>query len=129
MATTTLARRPYDLRHAGISQAPSAGLGPADSAERAGNSVNVLLNVYAKCTDGKSAAQNNQIADALADDDEEGGAAESDRAQSFCMLTQKPSRWGARELGVLMWHLRGLWVQAGLRKEAGQGRGAVLQAA
>jgi len=59
--------------------------------------VNVLLNVYAKCIDGKSAAQNKEIADALADDDEEGGATETDRAQSFCMLTQKPSRWCAHQ--------------------------------
>lgn len=65
-AATKLARRPYDLRHAGISLALSAGLDPAEIAERAGNSVKVLLDVYAKCIDGKSAAQNKKIDDALA---------------------------------------------------------------
>jgi hypothetical protein len=77
-ATAKLARRPYDLRRAGISLALSAGLDPAEIAERAGNSVKVLLDVYAKCIDGMSAAQNKKIDDALAQDDEEGGTAESD---------------------------------------------------
>lgn len=71
-ATTKLARRPYDLRHAGISLALSAGLDPAEIAERAGNSVKVLLDVYAKCIDGKSAAQNKKIDGALAADDDAG---------------------------------------------------------
>ncbi len=59
--------------------------------------MNVLLDVHAKCIDGKSAAQNEEIDDAPAEDDEERGAAETNRAQSFCTLTQKPGRWCARQ--------------------------------
>jgi len=75
----------------------SAGLDPAEIAERAGNSVNVLMDVYATCIDDKSAAQNKEIDDAPAEDDEERGTAETDRAQSFCMLMQKSGRWCARQ--------------------------------
>jgi len=59
--------------------------------------VNVLMDVYATCIDDKSAAQNKEIDDAPAEDDEERGTAETDRAQSFCMLMQKPGRWCARQ--------------------------------
>jgi len=38
-----LARRPYDLRHAAVSLWLSAGVPPAQVAERAGHSVEVLL--------------------------------------------------------------------------------------
>ncbi|GAA3524605.1 integrase [Aeromicrobium panaciterrae] len=47
-----LARRPYDLRHACVSTWLNAGVLPAQVAEWAGHSVNVLLTVYAKCIDG-----------------------------------------------------------------------------
>ena len=47
-----LARRPYDLRHACVSTWLNAGILPAQVAEWAGHSVNVLLTVYAKCIDG-----------------------------------------------------------------------------
>jgi integrase len=48
-----LARRPYDLRHACLSTWLNAGVPPAQVAEWAGHSVNVLLRVYAKCIDGQ----------------------------------------------------------------------------
>lgn len=48
-----LARRPYDLRHAALSSRLAAGVPPTDVAERAGNSVAVLLTVYAQCLDGQ----------------------------------------------------------------------------
>jgi integrase len=51
-----LARRPYDLRHAAVSLRLSAGVPPAQVAERAGHSVEVLLRVYAKCLDGSDNA-------------------------------------------------------------------------
>ncbi|HEU5429400.1 MAG TPA: hypothetical protein VFU74_21150 [Actinocrinis sp.] len=57
----------------------------------------MLLGVYAEYVDGKSAAQNKEIDDAPAEDGEERGAAETGRAQSFCMLAQKPGRWCARQ--------------------------------
>lgn len=67
-AKTRLAKRPYDLRHAGVSLLLAAGVDPAEVAARAGHSIEVLLRVYAKCIDGKSATQNKKIDDALADD-------------------------------------------------------------
>jgi integrase len=50
-----LARRPYDLRHAAVSTWLSAGVPAPQVAEWAGHSVEVLLNVYAKCLDGGEA--------------------------------------------------------------------------
>lgn len=43
-----LARRPYDLRHAGVSFWLSSGVDPMECARRAGHSLAVLLRVYAK---------------------------------------------------------------------------------
>lgn len=65
-----LARRPYDLRHAALSSWLAAGVPPTEVAERAGNSVKVLLTVYAKCLDGQGATYNHQI-DKLLDRQEE----------------------------------------------------------
>jgi integrase len=50
--TSTLARRPYDLRHAALSLWLSAGAAPAQVAQRAGHSVTTLLAVYTHCIDG-----------------------------------------------------------------------------
>jgi hypothetical protein len=61
-----LAGRPYDLRHAGVSLWLNAGVPAPDVAERAGNSVDVLLKVYAKCIDGDKAIMNQRIEAALA---------------------------------------------------------------
>jgi integrase len=47
-----LAGTPYDLRHAMLSTWLNGGVPPTDVAEWAGNSVEVLLSVYAKCLDG-----------------------------------------------------------------------------
>jgi integrase len=52
-----LAERPYDLRHARLSTWLNAGVAPAQVAEWGGNSVPVLLRVYAKClTDSEQTA-------------------------------------------------------------------------
>ncbi|GAA4229228.1 hypothetical protein GCM10023075_36300 [Streptosporangium album] len=48
-----LAARPYDLRHAAVSLWLNAGVPAIEVAKRAGHSVDVLLRVYAKCTDGQ----------------------------------------------------------------------------
>jgi len=61
------ARRPYDLRHAALSSWLAAGVPPTDVAERAGNSVKVLLPVDAKCLDGQRATSNDRIARLLAE--------------------------------------------------------------
>ena len=54
---SSLARRPYDLRHAAVSTWLNRGVPPADVAEWAGQSVEVLFRIYAKCLD-RGVAQN-----------------------------------------------------------------------
>lgn len=49
---TPLARRVYDLRHACVSTWLNQGVNPAQIAEWAGHSLEVLLRIYAKCIDG-----------------------------------------------------------------------------
>ncbi len=58
---TSLARRPYDLRHACLSTWLNAGVSPARVAEWAGHSVPVLLRVYAQCVDGEDEAARHRI--------------------------------------------------------------------
>jgi len=72
-----LARRPYDLRHAGVSLALNAGVPATEVARRAGHSVAVLLKIYAHCIDGQADAANKRIADALG-----GGEGEGDEQQA-----------------------------------------------
>ena len=62
-----LAKRPYDLRHACLSTWLNAGVPPAQVAEWAGHSVNVLLRVYAKCIDGQDEMAKRLIEAALLD--------------------------------------------------------------
>ena len=49
---STLAKRPYDLRHACVSTWLKAGIEPKRVAEWAGHSVDVLLRIYTHCLDG-----------------------------------------------------------------------------
>ncbi|MFF2366285.1 tyrosine-type recombinase/integrase [Streptomyces sp. NPDC058122] len=62
-----LARRPYDLRHSALSTWLNAGVDPTEVAERAGNSVEVLLGRYAKCIDGRQEIANRKIEDLLSE--------------------------------------------------------------
>jgi len=64
-AATTVARRPYDLRHAALSLWLNAGAAPAQIARRAGHSITVLLAVYTHCIDGQDDITNRQIERAL----------------------------------------------------------------
>ena len=48
-----LARRPYHLRHGGVSLRLNAGVPATQVAEWAGHSVEVLLTIYAKCIEGR----------------------------------------------------------------------------
>ncbi|MGR4848934.1 hypothetical protein [Streptomyces sp. LARHCF252] len=50
--TSRLAKRPYDLRHAGISFWLYSGVDPAECARRAGQSIEVPFRHYAKFLDG-----------------------------------------------------------------------------
>ncbi|MFD1046439.1 integrase, partial [Kibdelosporangium lantanae] len=52
VAASSLAKRPYDLRHACVSTWLNAGVEPTRVAEWAGHSLSVLMRVYAKCLDG-----------------------------------------------------------------------------
>ncbi|WP_431916318.1 tyrosine-type recombinase/integrase [Nonomuraea jabiensis] len=62
-----LARRPYDLRHAGVSMRLNAGVPATQVAEWAGHSVEVLLKIYAKCVDGQDHVWRGMLDRALED--------------------------------------------------------------
>ncbi|RVX44910.1 phage integrase family protein [Nonomuraea polychroma] len=63
--SSSLAARPYDLRHAAVSLWLNAGVPAPEVAKRAGHSVDVLLRVYAKCIDGQQEHINGKINNAL----------------------------------------------------------------
>lgn len=65
--SSVLAARPYDLRHAGVSQWLNSGVPAPEVAARAGHSVDVLLKIYAKCIDGQEAEMNDRILRSLGD--------------------------------------------------------------
>ena len=62
---SSLAGRPYDLRHAAVSLWLNAAVPATEVAGRAGHSVEVLLRVYAKCLDDGEAIANKRIDAAL----------------------------------------------------------------
>lgn len=64
-AASPLAGTAYDLRHAALSTWLNGGVDPTDVAERAGNSVEVLLKRYVKCLDGHRTRNNRLIQKAL----------------------------------------------------------------
>ncbi|MEV0963714.1 site-specific integrase [Streptomyces sp. NPDC049910] len=67
-ATSVLACRPYDLRHAGVSQWLNSGVPAPEVAARAGHSVDVLLKIYARCIDGQEQEMNDRIMHGLGED-------------------------------------------------------------
>jgi integrase len=69
LAASPLARRPYDLRHSALSTWLNAGVDATEVAERAGNSVEVLLTRYAKCLDGRQEVANRRIDQLLSEYD------------------------------------------------------------
>lgn len=60
-----LARRPYDLRHAGVSFWLSSGVDPMECARRAGHTIAVLFRVYAKVLAQTQQRANDRIDAAL----------------------------------------------------------------
>jgi hypothetical protein len=58
-------RRPYGLRHAGVSLWLNAGVPATEVARRAGHGVAVLLKICAHCIDGQATAANQRTANAL----------------------------------------------------------------
>ncbi|WP_214111403.1 tyrosine-type recombinase/integrase [Acrocarpospora catenulata] len=67
-AQTSLAKRPYDLRHACVSTWLNAGVPATQVAAWAGHSVDVLLKIYAKCIVGQDEAARRRISAALSDE-------------------------------------------------------------
>ena len=63
-AASLIARRPYDLRHAAVSTWLKATADPAQVAEWAGHTVDVLMRVYAKCVSGQQDEAKRRILDA-----------------------------------------------------------------
>jgi integrase len=68
-AASPLAARPYDLRHSALSTWLNSGVDATEVAERAGNSVEVLLGRYAKCIDGRQKVANRKIEELLPEQD------------------------------------------------------------
>ncbi|MGV9309896.1 tyrosine-type recombinase/integrase [Nonomuraea sp. NPDC003727] len=66
-AASQLAKRPYDLRHAGVSLRLNAGVPATQVAQWAGHSVEVLLKIYAKCIDGQDQVWHKMLDGALED--------------------------------------------------------------
>lgn len=62
---SSLAARPYDLRHAAVSTWLNGGVPPTTVAKWAGHSVAVLLEVYAKCVTGQDVLARKQVETAL----------------------------------------------------------------
>jgi integrase len=67
-ASSPLAGRPYDLRHACVTSWLNATGDPAQVAEWAGHSVNVLLRVYVRCIAGRDEIAKKRIERALAEE-------------------------------------------------------------
>ncbi|OKI09338.1 integrase [Streptomyces sp. CB02923] len=61
LVNSPLADCPYDLRHSALSTWLNAGVDPTEVAERAGNTVEVLLARYAKCLHGRHLVANQRI--------------------------------------------------------------------
>ena len=67
-----IARRPYDLRHAAVSTWLNAGVAPAQVAEWAGHTVDVLLRVQAKCIAGRQEEAKRRILEATQPERDDG---------------------------------------------------------
>lgn len=65
VASSPLAKRPYDLRHACVSTWLTAGVEPTRVAEWAGHSVGVLMRVYAKFLDQGEQTARRRVEEAL----------------------------------------------------------------
>ncbi|MFI5980519.1 tyrosine-type recombinase/integrase [Streptomyces sp. NPDC051555] len=73
--STRLAKRPYDLRHAGISFWLHSGVDPAECARRAGQSIEVLFRHYAKFLAGVQEHSNLLIEQSMKEWDKRAGEA------------------------------------------------------
>lgn len=71
--SSQLAKRPYDLRHAGISFWLSSGVDPAECARRAGHSLAVMFRIYAKVLSQGEDRANRRIDKAMEEWKQKGG--------------------------------------------------------
>jgi hypothetical protein len=55
----------YDLRHSGVTLALNAGVPAPEVGRRAGHGVEILLRVYAGCSEGQGPLWNRRTDDAL----------------------------------------------------------------
>jgi integrase len=93
VAATPLAATPYDLRHAAVSTWLNGGVPPADVAEWAGQSTEILFRIYAKCLDRGKTLLRRRVDAALGHDPDRKTSArirhrdpetvESNRTQSY----------------------------------------------
>ena len=67
---SVLAAKPYDLRHACVSQWLNSGVPAPEVARRAGHWVEVLHKIYAKCVDSQGAEMNDRIMKGLGEEPE-----------------------------------------------------------
>jgi integrase len=65
LAASPRAATPYDLRHAAVSTWLAGGVPPTHVAEWAGQSVEILFRIYAKCLDRGEAELHRRIETAL----------------------------------------------------------------
>lgn len=70
---TPLMRRPYDLRHAGVTWRLNCGIPAPEVAKWAGHSVEVLTRIYAKCVEGLDDVWINRMDESLRRAIEDGG--------------------------------------------------------
>ena len=54
-------KRPYDLRHSGITWRLNSGVPATEVAAWAGHSVEMLMRVYARCVVGLEGVQNDKL--------------------------------------------------------------------
>jgi hypothetical protein len=69
---TPLMRRPYDLRHAGVTWRLNCGIPAPEVAKWAGHSVEVLTRIYAKCVEGLDDVWINRMDESLRRDVDDG---------------------------------------------------------
>lgn len=78
---TPLMRRPYDLRHSGITWRLNSGVPATEIAAWAGHSVEMLMRVYARCVAGLEDVWIARMDATLRPPDDQSGSAPEDRAE------------------------------------------------
>ncbi|WP_435174372.1 hypothetical protein [Actinacidiphila sp. bgisy145] len=101
LAATPLGKRPYDLRHFALSTWLAAGADPAEVAQRAGNSVKVLLTRYAKCLYYRQSLTNQRIEHLLSAYETDGDPGQGQGPRTACLALHPLLRRDARRIQML----------------------------